>query len=108
MNVIDYSNLPYSKTTSSGQIVWTASGLFLLMDQIKENKWIILGGDVLTCTGNYTCDSWYYNPDSYLSLSQNIYKSITVCRDYITEYIKRNGIDFLFSIVLSNSFLSTG
>ena len=106
MNTINYSALPNSKVTPSGQIVWSASDLLLVMDYVKEHGWIILGGDVLTCSGNYTYDNWYYSPQQFLDLAQNIDQSITVCLNYVDEYTKRNGNDFLFSLTLSNSFLN--
>ena len=107
MSTINYSQLPYSIVTSNGQVVWRLSDLPLLMDYVKENKWIILGGDVLTCSGNYTYDNWHYNPNCYLSLTQNVHQSVAVCLDYVTNYTDRNGSNFLFSLVLSDTFLSS-
>ena len=106
MSMIDYSKLPNSTVTSNGQIAWRASDLPLVMNYVMENKWVVLGGDVLTSAGNYTYDNWYYNPRHSLGVIQNIHQSITVCLDYVTQYTKRNGNQFLFSLVLSDSFLT--
>ena len=106
MSEINYSKLPNSKITLNGQFAWRASDLPLLMDYVIQNKWIVLGGDVLTYSGNYTYDNWYYNPECSLSITQNVHQSVAVCLDYVANYTNRNGSDFLYSLVLSDSFLS--
>lgn len=106
MSTIDYSELPNSIITPNGSIAWRASDLPLVMDYVVENGWMVLGGDVLTCLGNYTHDSWYYNPDCSISITQNIKNSVAVCLEYVAKYTKRNGTNFLFSLVLSDSFLA--
>lgn len=104
--MIDYSKLPNSIITPDGKYAWVASDLPFLMDYIIENKWIILGGDVLTYSGNYTYDNWYYNPKHSLSVTQNMHQSIAVCLNYVTNYTNRNGSNFLFLPVISNSYCS--
>ena len=105
MTAINYFDLPNSTITPNGKVAWSAPDLLLLKDYVIDNQWIILGGDVLTCSGEYTYDNWYYTPKHSLNLTENIHQSVTVCLDYVSEYTKRNGENFLFSLVLSNSFL---
>ena len=106
MSMIDYSKLPNSMETSSGQLAWKPSDLPLIMDYALKNSWIVLGGDVLTYQGKLTYDSWYYNPKPSCSIAQNIEESIETCLGYVSHYSNQNGENFLFSLVLSDTFLA--
>ncbi len=79
-----------------------------VLDIALQNQWIVLGGDVLNKDLQYTYDNWYYDPDMHLSLSNNVANSIQKCNQYISKYIERNGNDFLYVLVISNSYLSAG
>ena len=102
---VNYSKLPNTILLSDGQPAWKLNDLPSVMSCIAENGWIVLGGDVLTCNGKYTHDNWYYDPDTSLNIADNVRNSISKCLDYTTEYVNRNGSDFLFVLVLSNKFL---
>ena len=103
---IESSEFPNSIMTPDGQLAWKASGLPSVMEILMSNQWLVLGGDVLTIQGNYTHDSWFYDPIPSISLLENIQNSIKVMMEYVNKYILLNGDDYLFSLVLSDAFIS--
>lgn len=103
---LDYTEFPNSIVTSDGYLAWRVSDLPVVMQSVIAKQWIVLGGDILTVQGNDTHDSWFYDPIPSISLSENIHKSIVVTMDYVIKYINTNGTDFLFSLVLSDAFIS--
>lgn len=73
-----------------------------LLDNLKTNNQIILGGDVF-CYKNgqltHTYDNWYYEKQDPTIDS---YKSIFQTEKYISNYVKNHGEHYYFSIVLDN------
>lgn len=106
MSAIDYSSIPNSTVMPNGKTAWRALDLPSAMKCVIENDWIVLGGDVLTLSGEFTYDNWYYEPNELLDLTQNVQRSVAVCLEYASKYTIRNGNQFLFSLVLSNSYLT--
>ena len=73
-----------------------------LLDNLKANNRIILGGDVF-CYKNgqlkYTYDHWYYEKqDPTIDSSKSIFQT----EKYISNYVKDHGEHCYFSIVLDN------
>ena len=97
------SELPNSILLPNGRLGWNYHSLPLVMEYAKSNRWIILGGDVLTNQGKYTYDNWYYNPNPLLDYEQNMHNSILTCFEYISKYTERNGSDFVFELVITDT-----
>ena len=71
-----------------------------LLDNLKANNQIILGGDVF-CYKNgqltHTYDNWYYEKqDSTSDCSKSIFQT----EKYIKHYVKNHGEHYYFSTVL--------
>ena len=79
-----------------------------ILDIASKNQWIILGGDVLTMQGEYALANWYYEPKAECPLSENANQSIEKSRAFISDYVKRNGSDWLVVFVISNSYVAGG
>lgn len=92
--------------TESGELAWTSKQIPSIMELTLENDWIILGGDVLTSAQRYAYDNWYYEPNEEKSLEFNVRASILECSQYVSIYVDKNGDDFLFVIVISNTYVS--
>ena len=73
-----------------------------LLDNLKANNQIILGGDVF-CYKNgqlkHTYDHWHYEKQD---LTSDCSKSILQTEKYIKHYVKNHGEHYYFSIVLDN------
>ena len=73
-----------------------------LLDNLKTNNQIILGGDVF-CYKNaqltHTYDNWHYEKQDPTS---DCSKSILQTEKYIKHYVKNHGEHYYFSIVLDN------
>lgn len=91
--------------TGSGELAWTKQQVFDLLEIMTERKWIILGGDVLNKWKEYTYDSWHYESNYRIPLEANVKESINSCRRYVTEYSNKNGDDYLFVLVISDTFV---
>ena len=59
-----------------------------VMELASQQKWIILGGDVLTEAQKHTYDNWYYEINSQHSLDCNVKDSIDKCEQYISDYVR--------------------
>ena len=73
-----------------------------LLDNLKTNNQIILGGDVFCYKSNqltHTYDNWYYEKqDPTIDSSKSIFQT----EKYISNYVKNYGEHYYFSIVLDN------
>lgn len=89
-----------------GETIWPTESLSHLLDVVLQNRWIILGGDVLTSECEHTYDNWYYNPDPKRSLEYNVKCSVEKCAMYTRQYITKNNGDYLFRVVISDSYVA--
>lgn len=105
--VINYKSLPNAKIINESTFAWTSKDLQLVVNIVKENNWIILGGDVITFQGVYTYDSWHYSPKANVSLTENVSLSVKQCVDYIRRFEAATGKEYLYSLVISNAFVGT-
>ena len=73
-----------------------------LLDNLKANNQIILGGDVFCYNHGqltHTYDNWYYEKqDPTIESSKSIFQT----EKYISNYVKNHGEHYYFSIVLDN------
>lgn len=82
------------------EIAFNYSSIMEVIDWCIKNKNIILGGDVYYCVDGYislTSDSWYYEP---VLTNSDVLESAKKARDYIENFYKKNGYDYLYSLVL--------
>ncbi len=98
MKYINYPSIP-SLTTTSGETAWAISDIFKILDYCKENTYIVLGGDILNENLDYTYDNWYYDTNANIDLKDNSNKSILKANEYISNYIKKNGVNYYVVIV---------
>lgn len=76
-------------------IIWNFSDIMLVIDQLRDEKRIILGGDIYSSNPEIemTYDSWATNTKDYKAAAKKTKK-------YIERYIKRNGNNYYFSLVV--------
>jgi hypothetical protein len=110
-NLETYRDLPDSKIMKGhslsqfgiSEIAWEATEAIGVIRILVDKGLLILGGDVYSYIDNTigaTYDSWYTNKNDNTNLIENAGKT---AEKYITEYIKRNGSNFLFSITYEES-----
>ena len=82
------------RRTESGEFAWQIKDHLLLLELFYDRKCVVLGGDVLDSDRNYTYDSWYYNDNTKISHGDNVKDSISIAKDYLSNYIKSNGENY--------------
>lgn len=91
--------------TSCDGIAWPLDVVTCVLEAASHNRWIILGGDVLTQKLKHTYDNWYYQPNPHMPLAENVANSIQKASNFISEYVKTNGKSHLFVLVLSETYV---
>ncbi len=89
----------------TGESAWTAKAIPDILLLVLANDWIVLGGDVLNLEQHHTYDNWYFEPSPCCSLEVNARQSVERCLQYITNYIEKNGEDYLFVLTISDTFV---
>ena len=89
--------------TPSGETAWSLDQLDKIMTLARTHQRIILGGDVLTLSGSYTCNNWYFTREANTSHEINVEKSIQMCQAYVASYVQRNGSDCTLLIVFKGA-----
>lgn len=89
--------------TSNGEYAWTANVLSEVLLIAQKHQRIVLGGDVLYLSGEYTYDNWYYLRKSNESYIANVEASITMCKQYVSRYLQSRGESFAFVLVFGTS-----
>ena len=84
--------------------VWAASGLEKLFDFAEQYGLVILGCDILTLSGAYTYDNWYFPSILNKPLLLCSAESIRAFKVYIEDYISRHGDHFLFGVVIHDAY----
>ena len=79
---------------SNTETAWMIEDAFLVLEYLKNEKKIVLGGDILTEKFEYNYDSWYYNVRSSQTSKFNAECSIKLAFEYISNYIRTNGSSF--------------
>lgn len=67
---------------------------------LEKEQLVILGGDVYLIDGKnfeITYDNWYYQSEQSTHDSQ---QSIIKAKNYIENYVKNNGMQYVFSVVV--------
>ena len=89
-----------STNFSASEIAWKIEDSVLVLEYLKSNNKIILGGDILTEKMERNYDSWYYNVEHNQSREFCIERSIEQATEYISKYIEANGNAFYVIFVV--------
>ena len=108
---LDFVNFFSQKLLDSGfflrepigvyEIAWKYSDVIKVLVLTKEKKMVILGGDLYGINNNEittTYDSWYFSGNDFV-------KSFEKAKDYIDNYHKKNGDNFIYSLVIKDNIL---
>lgn len=79
---------------------WMFSEVIKVIDILKSNGYMILGGDVYKRVNDKieaTYDSWYINK-SKVSVNEAMQKA----ESYIKVYHERNGDNYVYSVIVAN------
>jgi len=90
----------YPVKISSCVFGWHLKDVKKVLNCLKANRQIVLGGDILDLQKNYTYDSWFYNYNHSKCLLENVNSSMDVALDYVTNYIRNNGEEYYVVLVL--------
>lgn len=85
---------------SDNEMACKIEDAILVLDYLKENKKIVLGGDILNKYREYNYDNWYYNIDLNYDIRFNLETSHKKAKEYLANYIQRNGDDFYVLFVI--------
>ena len=83
------------------EIGWKFDDVIKVLDVIKENEMTVLGGDIYGLNGDeviITYDSWSF-------FGSNFIKSFEKAIEYIDNYHKNNGDNFIYSLVVEKRTL---
>ena len=75
------------------EYAWKIDEVMQVIDYLKNNRFLILGGDVYGINNNtiqITGDSWYINKNDYESIEESFQASIVLAINYIKKYNKLN------------------
>lgn len=85
---------------SDSEIAWKIEDAVLVLEYLKGENKIVLGGDILTEKMEYTYDNWYYNVEHSQSRKNCIERSVERATEYILKYIEANGSAFYVIFVV--------
>lgn len=80
------------------EIGWKFDDVIKVLDVIKEKEMTVLGGDVYELNGGeiiITYDSWSFSGSNFI-------KSFEKASEYINNYYKNNGDNFIYTLVVAN------
>lgn len=90
----------YPIVISSQESGWNLKDIKDVLQWLRSNNQIVLGGDIIDAQKNYTYDNWFYNYNHLVSVWENVNTSINLALDYTAEYLKRNGDNYYVVLVL--------
>ena len=79
-------------------IRWNFADVIKVLDVIKEKEMTVLGGDVYELNGDeiiITYDSWSFSGSNFI-------KSFEKASEYINNYYKNNGDNFIYTLAVAN------
>lgn len=85
--------------TETTEYAWKYKDAIDVIDFLKVKECVILGGDVLKSTLEYTHDNWFFEYDNKGAISEIIKESIEKSKRYINWYHEKFGDDFYYIIV---------
>ena len=81
------------------EFAWKIDDIKPILQWLSANNKVVMGGDVLDITLEYTYDNWYYNVDDTCSLFENVKNSIEKANEYISNYLAINGSNYYIVLV---------
>lgn len=90
---------------SVAETAWHMEDALLVLEYLQGLQKVVLGGDILTKTLEYTYDNWYYEPKPQKNVLFNSKHSIRWAQKYLTRYSKRNGCGYYVVFVVENERL---
>lgn len=81
------------------EVGWKFDDIVKVLDIIKEKEMTVLGGDVYELNGGeiiITYDSWSFSGSNFI-------KSFEKASEYINNYYKNNGDNFIYALIVSNA-----
>lgn len=102
INYDDFSKIKnvHPLVISSHEFAWKLKEINDVLQWLRENNQIVLGGDIIDVHKNYTYDNWFYNYNSLVSHSENVNISIDTALNYTEKYLKKNGDNYYVVLVL--------
>ncbi|MBQ3229775.1 MAG: hypothetical protein IJB49_02025 [Clostridia bacterium] len=85
---------------SNTEMAWAIEDANLVLEYLKNENKVVLGGDILNNELEYNYDSWYYNVKDNQNSRFDVEYSIDVAIKYISNYIKDNGNAFFVVFVI--------
>lgn len=82
-------------------VAWSYDDVFTIMDQLVQQQYVILGGDVYRMDEHVleiTYDSWFVEKELY-TRANGVVASQAKTIDYITKYHARNGYHYYLLVV---------
>jgi len=83
----------------SNEYAWKYEDAIVVIGVLKENGYIILGGDVLNESFEYTYDNWFFENKQKLTNINAVRKSAKKSVQYINWYHEKFGDNFYYVIV---------
>ena len=83
-----------STVFSNTETAWKIEDAIGVLEYLKGENKVILGGDILTEKLEHNYDSWYYNVEADRNARFNIECSNKLACEYISSYIRTNGNAF--------------
>ena len=80
------------------EIGWKFDDVIKVLDIIKEKEMMVLGGDIYGLNGDeviITYDSWSFSGSNFI-------KSFEKASEYINNYYKNNGDNYIYTLVVAN------
>ena len=94
---------PVKYSQSTGEAIYTIEDALSIAAQISNAPYeVIWGGDILDSDFEYTYDSWHYDGGMNKSAVQLNQESSICARDYLQNYLGRNGTHFHVILVISS------
>ena len=85
---------------SNAETAWKIEEAIYVLEYLRNENKIVLGGDILTKNLEHNYDSWYYNIERDKSALFNVEKSSHIAIEYILNYIRVKGNAFFVIFVV--------
>ena len=90
------------KSIGFNELAWYGKDAIKAIEHLSNKGKLILGGDVYLISEQrikLTYDSWYYIPTENRTHQENIDAAKEKAISYIQHFIRKNGNDYLYSII---------
>ena len=90
------------KSIGFNELAWYGKDAIKAIEYLSNKGTLILGGDVYIISKQkikLTYDNWYYMPTESRTQQENIDAAKEKAISYIQHFIRKNGNDYLYSII---------